>query len=348
MVSRIAKDRPSRPDVGDILIVIHDFVIRSSDELDLKKGDRVELLERDDQFGDGWFLGRHIANNNTGLFPEVYTRPISRVVTNSTSTPASIATQKPLAHLVEATQESAPQNIANTFASAGTSTLSIPSSATPSALPIQLLNDESALAPSLDDRKTPASVLEGQMRTTGQDEVPNETPNAIDEHIISLQLPPGTTAIKAAATDSGTEHRVEVDLRISCAQGEETDEGDEITETSGYTLAKAEAWSPDDVAKHLFTKGVEKHHCEIFRDQEISGEVLLSMDQTSLLIKNLDLGSVGRRLRTWQKIKTLQDEISGEELGVKRVTNPRLIGDRSQAAKRMRNRTSTVIWICIS
>ena len=47
-----------------------DFHARSSDELSLTKGDRVELIERDDEFGDGWFLGRHIINKNTGLFPE--------------------------------------------------------------------------------------------------------------------------------------------------------------------------------------------------------------------------------------------------------------------------------------
>lgn len=50
--------------------VIDDFTARSSDELSLMKGDRVELVERDDDFGDGWYLGRHLANNNTGLFPE--------------------------------------------------------------------------------------------------------------------------------------------------------------------------------------------------------------------------------------------------------------------------------------
>jgi len=37
--------------------------------LSLAKGDRIELVERDDDFGDGWFLGRHLANGNTGLFP---------------------------------------------------------------------------------------------------------------------------------------------------------------------------------------------------------------------------------------------------------------------------------------
>lgn len=47
-----------------------DFHARSSDELSLGKGDRVELIERDDEFGDGWFLGRHLVNGNTGLFPE--------------------------------------------------------------------------------------------------------------------------------------------------------------------------------------------------------------------------------------------------------------------------------------
>ena len=47
-----------------------DFQARSSDELTLAKGDRVELMERDDEFGDGWFLGKHMVSGNTGLFPE--------------------------------------------------------------------------------------------------------------------------------------------------------------------------------------------------------------------------------------------------------------------------------------
>jgi hypothetical protein len=47
-----------------------DFQARSSDELSLAKGDRVELIERDDEFGDGWFLGKHLVNGNSGLFPE--------------------------------------------------------------------------------------------------------------------------------------------------------------------------------------------------------------------------------------------------------------------------------------
>lgn len=98
MAARAPNDDPHRPEVGDTLIVIRmflnspapdsflplffanrcfcffsfvdDFIARSSDELSLGKGDRVELIERDDEFGDGWYLGRHLVNGNTGLFPQ--------------------------------------------------------------------------------------------------------------------------------------------------------------------------------------------------------------------------------------------------------------------------------------
>lgn len=46
------------------------FEARSPDELSLSKGDRIELIERDDDFGDGWYLGKHVQNGKTGLFPE--------------------------------------------------------------------------------------------------------------------------------------------------------------------------------------------------------------------------------------------------------------------------------------
>ena len=47
-----------------------EFQARSPDELTLARGDRVELIERDDDFGDGWFLGRNTETGDSGLFPE--------------------------------------------------------------------------------------------------------------------------------------------------------------------------------------------------------------------------------------------------------------------------------------
>ncbi|KAK9370230.1 hypothetical protein V1509DRAFT_331748 [Lipomyces kononenkoae] len=59
------------------LVAVHDFNRRTLDELTLSKGDRIEVLETDEGFNDGWYMGRNLVNNQTGLFPYVYTAAIA-------------------------------------------------------------------------------------------------------------------------------------------------------------------------------------------------------------------------------------------------------------------------------
>lgn len=40
----------------DYLIVLHDFESRSDDELSMRKGDHILVLETDQAFNDGWFI----------------------------------------------------------------------------------------------------------------------------------------------------------------------------------------------------------------------------------------------------------------------------------------------------
>ncbi|KAK3373543.1 hypothetical protein B0T24DRAFT_623708 [Lasiosphaeria ovina] len=70
----------------------------------------------------------------------------------------------------------------------------------------------------------------------------------------------------------------------------------------------------------------------------------MGMDQTSLFIKAFDLGPVGRRLKTWQKIKNLQDEVNGLETagGARRTTQTYGSDAGSDTAGRVRSRTSTM------
>jgi len=68
MAARTSARQEAQP--GSTLLVIHNFAARSGDELSLAKGDRLELIERDDEFGDGWFLGKHSVTGLVGLFPE--------------------------------------------------------------------------------------------------------------------------------------------------------------------------------------------------------------------------------------------------------------------------------------
>ena len=182
-----------------------------------------------------------------------------------------------------------------------------------------------------------ASIEQALARLNNQDShVLNETLNVIDEHITNLRSPASNGGLPTI-TDSGSEYSTTIDHRMSHIQGEETDEEEEDV----HTRPEVESWNPDDVAEFLFTAGVEKHHCEVFRDQEISGEVLLGMDQSSLFIKALDLGSVGRRLKTWQKIKSLQDEVNSGSF-TRRTTQTYGSEVGSDDAARIRSRTNTL------
>ncbi|WYZ41897.1 hypothetical protein EsH8_V_000792 [Colletotrichum jinshuiense] len=328
-----------KPEVGDTLLVIHDFIARSSDELSLTKGDRVELIERDDEFGDGWFLGKHLVNGNSGLFPEVYTRPAPTVA------PANNFS-KPLATLPEVVNESKQTNTTASIDNEITAPAAPPVSTpppettapnTPITLPLNSVKQETSPIENAPPTTNPPLSSLNRLNTN-QEHVLSETLNVIDEHITDLRSTPSTGALRAPPTDSGSEYSAQLDPRMSYIHGEETDEEEE----GMHSRSEVEAWSPDQVAEYLFTVGVEKSHCEVFRDQEITGEVLLGMDQSSLFIKAFELGSVGRRLKTWQKIKSLQDECNNMGIATRRTTQTYGSEVGSEDARRSRSRADTL------
>ena len=145
-------------------------------------------------------------------------------------------------------------------------------------------------------------------RAHGEDSpVMNETLSVIDEHITDLNTPRSSllASTRKNPNDSGSEYSSHLDHRLSYITGNETDE----EESDPITEDEVARWNPAQVAEYLHEIGVEQKHCDIFQEQEISGEVLLDIDKSSLFMKELDLGSVGRRLATWHKVKAFQDDL---------------------------------------
>ncbi|KAI0371457.1 hypothetical protein BV20DRAFT_1120507 [Pilatotrama ljubarskyi] len=58
----------------EYVYALHDFTPENPDEVAFKVGDRIEVIEKDDLYGDGWWQGRNPAGQ-TGLFPQSYTSP---------------------------------------------------------------------------------------------------------------------------------------------------------------------------------------------------------------------------------------------------------------------------------
>ncbi|KAL8738111.1 MAG: hypothetical protein Q9181_001058 [Wetmoreana brouardii] len=323
---------PKKALPGEILLVIHDFEARSPDELSLAKGERIELIERDDDFGDGWYLGKHIQNGKTGLFPEVYT-----TTTPKTTSVFATTLSSPAGPMAGAAINAQLGNMAGPKHASGApvhgtilnldngsvSPTPPPLNTTPPSHKVtntsSTAGSASATMTSLQNQRSISMAL-ANGRGHGEDSpVMNETLSVIDEHITDMNAPVSSLRIgeRRGTNDSGSEYSSHIDHRLSYIAGNETDE----EERNLHSRKQVRAWSPSQVAEGLRDIGVESRHCEIFKQQEITGEVLLEMDQETLFMPALDLGVVGRRLRTWHKIKALQDEIrSQDDLGDKAST----------------------------
>lgn len=272
----------------------------------------------------------------------VYTRPAPKGIANA----SSFQTPKPaLTPLAEVTSEQATPAASPLVEENNSTPVPVPEPETkpsPAAIPVSSFKTTLASAsPSPSASSVPPNVGSGlgnatRPATSTDSHVLHETLNVIDEHITDFNSPSGNASTRNG-NDSGSEYSSHIGHRISYIQGEETDEEEETI----HTRQEVESWNADQVAEYLFTAGVEKHHCEVFRDQEITGEVILGMDQTSVFIKALDLGSVGRRLKTWQKIKQLQDDVAG--LARSNGRNTQNYGsDAGSDAGRVRSRTNTI------
>ncbi|KZT06474.1 uncharacterized protein LAESUDRAFT_736886 [Laetiporus sulphureus 93-53] len=56
----------------EYVYVIHEFIPENPDEIPMRTGERIEVIDKDDEYQDGWWQGRNTAGQ-VGLFPQSYT-----------------------------------------------------------------------------------------------------------------------------------------------------------------------------------------------------------------------------------------------------------------------------------
>lgn len=156
----------------------------------------------------------------------------------------------------------------------------------------------------------------GQSQNGQDSPVMNETLSVIDEHITDLSTPRHSVVVNDSRTitDSASDYSNNIDNRISYVPGPETDEEEENEEEAIPSEASVKQWSSRETANYLRQIGVDTHHCDIFEEQEISGDVLLEMDQGFIHMKEYNFGVMGRRLKTWHKIRQFQEDVKGTKL----------------------------------
>lgn len=70
-----------------------------------------------------------------------------------------------------------------------------------------------------------------------------------------------------------------------------------------YTVDEVSQWSPIAVADYFRSRGVSSTTCDKFAEQEVTGAILIQLQMADL--KELDLGSFGKRFEAWKEIENL-------------------------------------------
>lgn len=93
----------------EYVYALHDFHPEHEDEVSFLAGERIEVVEKDDQFGDGWWQGCNLAGK-VGLFPVSYTAPAPPEAESapSTSNEPSVAAKSVLQPLPEESETEGP------------------------------------------------------------------------------------------------------------------------------------------------------------------------------------------------------------------------------------------------
>ncbi|KAI6042846.1 hypothetical protein EDC04DRAFT_3138901 [Pisolithus marmoratus] len=68
----------------EYVYALHDFHPENDDEIAFRAGEPIEVVEKDDQYSDGWWQGRNL-EGKTGLFPGNYTTPAEPISARSSS-----------------------------------------------------------------------------------------------------------------------------------------------------------------------------------------------------------------------------------------------------------------------
>ncbi|KAL2814533.1 hypothetical protein BDW59DRAFT_154330 [Aspergillus cavernicola] len=330
---------------GDHLLVVHDFAARGDDELTLKRGEKIELVELDDGFGDGWYLGKDVKTGVIGLFPGVYTTrspniPVRPLIDGlEPDAPDSDGAGKPTVdretHLLDTENLildtgghlSTPKTEDDTpHASRHASLTDLrvahgPNESGPALLAPKQQQQQQQQQHRSSSSPLPNSNMEVDIQQSirqsldphmnGQDSpVMNETLSVIDEHITDLSTPRHSvkpSADQKTINDSASEYSTHLEHRMSYINGHETDE----EEGNQFSEQQVRGWGIKETIKQLRELGLEGKHCDIFEEQEITGDVLLDMNQDFIMMKEFDFGVMGRRLKTWHKIKAFQEETKG-------------------------------------
>lgn len=292
---------------AEYVLGIHDFEGRSEDELSLKKGDYIEVIETDKAFGDGWYVGRNMRTQKAGLFPKIFTTDL--ILPKSPTRQASVKgkptssaqpqPQQPTSKQGASANNTAPlsapaANASGSRATPASSGLMEPfmGSRPPQSHHTQNQNFKYSVHDTLTDIDAAISEINAGTGTGGG--VYNSSANMMHASASS----PDNSSYRAYNSQPNNAYR---ESQLSKPRSNSASVGHQSSLMP--SAVNVTEWSPFDVRTYFLSRGYTPDVAERFVEHKITGPILLELDLAFL--KEIGIHTFGTRFEISREIKHL-------------------------------------------
>ncbi|KAH7588819.1 SH3 domain [Nakaseomyces glabratus] len=287
-----------------LYIAINAYTKRMEDELDMNPGDKIQVINDDGEFNDGWFYGRNLRTKEEGLYPVVFTQVLA---TERKSTVMRAKSSKRIY------SPSSREDLVNSPA---------------------LSNSEV-----MNDLPSPYLVESGASAFTNnvnRNVSVKSTISDIDKALEDLQhANVNDTTLSSANYNSGD---VTQNTVYSTTQGLNVNEASTVSlprnQNEIMELMNVENWTPDEVTAYFIGHGFDIKSASSFQQHKISGKILLELQLEHL--KELDISSFGTRFEMYKQIEMIREVVAREgKVGSHDVIRVEKNRDRNDASALM-------------
>ncbi len=288
--------------VSQLFTVIKDFEARLGDELTINKGDTIELISDDREYGDGWYMGKNLRSSKVGLYPKVFTK---EKLTNGNSNRPSLLRSRSRRFTPQGNSPLQNQSEHLTGVPEEKRFLhQIPSKRQESSRVVSQKSDSSQNF-HVSEFTRRIRDLEKETRIGSQREFANDSNNRNTKTNGSRDVASVYTSVHKALNDID---KALAELNITSTGNPEEKDGDlphrDASSSSHLKPVDVENWSPEDVSRWFLDLGFDSESAGQFAMHKINGEILIQMELAYL--KELDIASFGTRFEMYKEIEELR------------------------------------------
>lgn len=290
--------------VSQLYTVIKDFKARLGDELTISKGDAIELISDDREYGDGWYMGKNLRTGKVGLYPKVFTR---EKTTNGTVNRPSLLRSRSRRFTPQG--NSPLQNQPEHLTGVPEESLlhQIPSKQQQSLTTISQ-NSNNSQDSHVSEFTRKIRDLERRTQLESQKEFSGGSGNQLNSKANgSRDVASVYTSVHKALNDIDkalAELNIDEDAHPDSQENLGNSSGQDANSPLPLNPEEVENWSPEDVSRWFLDLGFDSLSAGQFATHKINGEILIQMELAYL--KELDITSFGTRFEMYKEIEELR------------------------------------------